>query len=700
MAIHNGDSGSKGTNNAQQPQQPHPQNQADSANTQQQQANPGMSPGINWGATPPDPTAQQQAFTQQPTGKWSWSGYGANPYSVNNSMGSQVLNQTIEVIKDLNLDLIAPQLKIDVIPVDRSNAPKLAASILIVCVRLRSEGDTGDIAHHTMILSGSLDREIPHRIETFGQKQYQVTQLISDAYDQVMRETIHTEVKNQFPNAASILSADADVVSTNYVVSKESVHALMVNAINACSSQLQRKKNVLNKNLVNNDGSEILFQTLVVGDQGDDGVDPVRQDFLLTTLARPAVSQGQYSIVGEAIGTPCMVAGGFLTFDYDPSNKREECASATGAMITRTPTFTPRIVLTNVYNARIPDLSGLLLAVANSMTLTNLDVLLGLTKRRLTVGGNNGRPNMHDIGGLGYEVSVLGDGTTGQFDTSTTEFSDQAAVLFWEKFVRDGVIVSIDVPECGRHTWLSMMLAHAAIGRDWANAAIFKAADELTNGYFSEEYAKLAANGANNWFVCQNPIRIPVGYYQSAVDGGLRDSRDCDYLAVLNTLGDKEPNAITEYTDALYNPHKTWMESAQTRENIERAVLPNVHYVGFVQRITFESAALVALINAIRRCGYSLTPPSSSDISIETNTARYGASGASAASAIIQGNLASSMYAPGASPTGQAYNPGRFGNYTTQQQFYNAQGWAPYGQPQPQPQQPYGGWGANSGNRY
>jgi hypothetical protein len=237
--------------------------------------------------------------------------------------------------------------------------------------------------------------------------------------------------------------------------------------------------------------------------------------------------------------------------------------------------------------------------------------LLGLVQTRMLSGVNKiielFRPShgkkgtdFKDIGAFGLEAPYhtpkgIQPPPGKVWDTKSSKFSDQDFYALFVNTVHNDVVVSMDIEEHGDLTWVNDALIGAADGSPEAFQAIVKAADNLTNGFFSQEFERLGGGPlVNNDF-----NRIHLGYYFDE-DGARRDIRDIDYLAVLNG---KDLDVVATWSESFIANETPLEMRMDDRLRILNSLLGKVHVTGFARRLTFTPNFMGALDFACRRAG-------------------------------------------------------------------------------------------------
>ena len=256
---------------------------------------------------------------------------------------------------------------------------------------------------------------------------------------------------------------------------------------------------------------------------------------------------------------------------------------------------------------------------------------------------------MHDIGAIGIEANFENNpnGVGTRIDTMSDSFKPEHLHKLIASTIKPGLIMSLDVPECGPETWYNDVFAAAAENNQKANAAIVDAAMTLTNGAFGRYFptgAQVAIDENN---------RIHMGHYSDA-NGVRKDIRDIDYLAVMNLVGEKDPQVIRDWSDTFLRTNYPLPLRLSARKRIISGIFSDVVFTGFARRVTFTPEFINALEKACSEVGLMIRSVSSyADMgSYDRATSSY------ADSALLTGDSAG-IFSRGFGTSNQAFGAAR-----------------------------------------
>lgn len=549
----------------------------------------------NQGRTNMNP--QQQApvgFSFRSLGRMANAPMGRNP-------ASEVLVKLEKALEEIYKS-VNPAFEVKLIPIDMNNNPAIARSALVVAMFDKGAPSLG-VAYHTLILDGSGEPFQPKYEQIDGQN-VEILRLTCEVWDEKFREVAADAVSRTF-QGAKLVSAEATVVPRSFDIADEQlVYMLASNALFANNHELNRNRtDFADLNLAGNSrDSNLTARVAFNHDQLIDAVgEPVRTDVMIELIAT-AVQTGQ-GANSDARATKVSQVGGFLDLVWDPLNPPANPYAQWGQQQQQQQQFNPlyvaHFIMTHLETLELMTVPAQLFALVQVMTLRDGNAWArGFAPRPYSQG-----VDMHDIGAIGIEANPEQNpnGIGARIDTKTDSFTQQGTLSkLLQAFVRPGLLLSIDVPECGPSTWSNSVFAAAAEGVPKANEFIIEAAQTLTNGNFGKHYV-----GGSGRVAYDNANRIHLGWYTDT-QGRKRDLRDIDYLAVANIIGEKDPGVIKAWSDTFVNLRIAPAARLAQRKNIIQNLVGDANFTGFARRATLAGDFMEALAKGCVDAGLSL----------------------------------------------------------------------------------------------
>lgn len=261
------------------------------------------------------------------------------------------------------------------------------------------------------------------------------------------------------------------------------------------------------------------------------------------------------------------------------------------------PPFVPSVVITDVrqspsLQANTPELFTMALSNAYRVTAG-----MSWANTFYPSVGREGR-DPRDIGALGLltpKGKVL--------ETRTDTFSDQDFRDWMGNMVRPEPDFVIDVDPAGENSLVESYLLDAAMegpNQKLANDMLVEAADNLTNGHFSQYFRN--QDGTRPPVVLPYGQEINIGYYFDET-GSKRDLRDLDVLAMLNYC-DGDLQVFMDWYGTYCNPYMDRLECLDLRERFERRFLgQKLHITSRAQRLVFTPEYIKALDAGVTAAG-------------------------------------------------------------------------------------------------
>jgi hypothetical protein len=533
-----------------------------------------------------------------PTISFHSGSFGAGP--IGRRPGSEILSTLTEKLTETYKS--AQDVKFELVQVDNNNDTVLAFSVLVV-VAFR-KGNMNLASYHSLLLEATGDKPQP-LMENFNNgEMIERLRVTGDAYDSVMVETILRKLNTAFPKVR-MLNADAEVVPATFDYNnKVALHTLAVNAAMACFSELQSKDpNFKDLNMAHFQRDSSLVVSPRFERSVQEGVDslPRRQDVKITFSSQLNRQNSNTSLNSGERATKLADLSGFVDLIWAPT----QLQNPYGAMMPVMPgmpqipqhKYVANLVVTSLVTEQFSTLAGMLLALTSLRSVSEANNWYGAFR------SNGLRQNMHDIGYLNLEANVENNpnGIGKPFDTSLDSFSAMDLYKFLSSVIRPGIVVSMDVPECGPESWYLSVFSQAASldprqtdRTQAARMAIYNAANELTNGRFSQHFT-----AGKEMFVNMGN-RVHMGWYEDS-QNQRRDLRDIDYVAVAALT--KDPEQIKRWSDSYNATSVPLIKRLDVRQRLIRAVVPNANFTGFANRVTFSNEFLSALVVSCAEVG-------------------------------------------------------------------------------------------------
>ncbi len=545
--------------------------------------------------------AQRNAGGQQEQrpGSFSFRNPGAlSRHAMGRTQASEALTKLFKAINTLLQEQVNKAFKVTCIPVEKEQTTSLGVSVLIVCMQDTTLPKLG-VAYHTLLLEASTD-QIPPRFIQINGSSVEVMKVVGDADDEVMNRVVNEYVIREFGNI-ELNNAGACVVPRDFNVSDEKmIFELAANTAFACSSELEAMRpDFVDMNLANAEKDSCLMTRTTFGNQQSyDAVGcPVRADIVMDFTAGPQ-NQNQQDNGGQAVDRVNNLArvSGFVDLVWDPQNPQQsQYVQYQQPLANPLQRYSVRTVITELESSMMLTIPAQLLALLPAAALRENNAWAQAFHRsNFPTAGID----MKDIGAIGIEVNPEGDpsGFGDRIDTKKDSFNQASLGRLIAATIRPGMVLSLDVPECGPSTWYNGVFAAAAANKSLANQAIIRAANQLTNNAFGKHFpdnGRIAYDDAN---------RIHLGHYGDG-SGVRRDIRDIDYLAILNIVGKQDPVIVRDWSDTFLKVQYPLEQRLAARKKILIGLFSDIVFTGFARRVTFDPLFIEALIAGCRDAG-------------------------------------------------------------------------------------------------
>lgn len=530
-----------------------------------------------------------------------WSFHSAGPFGrapMGKNIGSEVLAKLQKALTEV-YKTADPQFEFTLIPVDNNNETNLAYSALVVAVRDKAAKEVG-YAFYTMVLEASGEK-IPPRFETINNQQVEVIRVAGDACDEELMKIVTSKVLATFPGQKAF-AADAMVVPSSFNIDDpKAIHSLAVNAGMAVYTEINvRTLGFVDLNLAQakNDSNLLVrlsFDKTVVENAAGE---PMRSDVKVDFTSQQNQQQNNRSLNSGERVTKVSQLSGFVDVVWAPV--QQNMGMAQYSMPQQNPMmnqkYVSRLVLTSVESNFVTTLPSYLLAIVTALSVRDDNNWYNVFKSSPGYGSDT---LMHDVGALNIEANMENNanGVGTRIDTRKDSFAIADLARLLAMTIRPGLVISMDVPDCGPQTWYTSVFAAASNGSRGAMEAIYSAAMTLTNGAFGRHFQP-----GMNMFSDQGN-RVHTGTYISG-SGVKRDIRDIDYLAVMNMANDVD--VIRKWSDSFNAVNIPLVERLAQRKRIITGIATNSDITGFATRVTFTGDFLKALAAGCAEAGLAI----------------------------------------------------------------------------------------------
>ena len=559
----------------------------------------------------------------------TWSFHEKGNYGMNfmgRNMGSEVLGRLKLAVTDVIKEVAAP-VEITLHALDRNSDLGIYFSVLVLAIRgLDNNGQVvrgSPVAYHTLIVEAS-NAPLEPIIESQGGTQIEKWLVSGDAYDQVLMNILATKMTQAFPGSQTY-NAEACVVPRAFnTEDKNAVYGLVRNAVTAAATELRtRESGFVDLDLRQHlHDSTLAVELSFLDQQIPDGVgSPQRSSVSAIFKSSRNKNAGQVagSVNGNSSNETISQLTGFIDFVWAPmaAAQNQYTAYANPGIVQPTQKYAARLVITSMESFSLQTPPAQLLSLVTALAVRDNNNWYTAFQN---ISRNKGI-NWKDVGALNYEARLV-NGESAYLDTSGADFGDAQLGQLMAALCRQGLMFSMDIPECGPQTWcLSMFAAAASGGPGAAQAAeaIWAAANTLTGGYFGSIFP------AGSPIFATEAERVHTGTY-SLADGVERDLRDIDYLAMLNATGESGLDAIRDWSDTFTKLEYPQPQRLSARKKMIQALAPSAKFTGFATRVTFDHNFLEKLSAACTSAGLRMrfnTPVNANGFNVERGVAGY-----------------------------------------------------------------------------
>ena len=555
---------------------------------------------------------------------WSFhAGGGIFGAPIARGLGSESVTKLTTALQEIYKNAVS-SVEITILTLDNVNEPALAFSSVIVALRMRDNPQ--NVAYHILLVEATGDKISP-LTEQIGSQQVEIMRLTGDAMDSVLRKKAGEVVKKAFPNSNTIM-VDGCVIPRNFnFENKEMLHRLALNAGLATGTELEiRRDGFKDLNIASTTMDSNLVINIGFNHQSiEDAVgEPMRSDVLVnfsSQLPQAPGQQRQYTSVNSANREQRIAeASAFIDLVWAPvAPQVMNPWTVQQQQQMQTQKYVARCIITNLVSSFSYTPASILMALVSTMTLRDDNTWIQSFR---PVAVNTGEIDYHDIGAMNIEANLANEptGYGTRIDTKSETFRLEDLGQYVAAIIRPGLVMSLDVPECGPQTWYMSVFAGASNGSKQAYDTIYAAAQELTNGHFGRYF-----NNGSPMFTDTNN-RIHSGYWVDR-NGTKRDIRDFDMVAVANIVGDRNPQYIREWSDTFTRVEYPLSQRLAARKKMIIGLSnETAEFTGFLQRVTFTSTFMDALVRGCADAGLKVrvnTPLSAADFSNRRGVAGF-----------------------------------------------------------------------------
>ena len=547
--------------------------------------------------------ASQPAAAAQPS-----TNYGPRLFTTGNLFSAPLSRngggEYLKKLKDRVSEIIAavsPEVKVELLTLESDANMSFAFSCLLITLKQKAAPQLG-VAFHTLILEATGEPLSPIT-DIVNNVAAEVLRPASEAYDLTLMQAAQNLVLKANPGLPAHV-VDACVVPRHFNLDDlQRIRDLVLNALMATNTHLcmlvNPDINLINcRDNLNTKTNPVLSINLSFSKtQIEDIVGrPMRSDVIIDFKSQVSNGQKEKSVNGVTNEIKLSQLSGFIDLvplkrpayggPYQPVNPY--------GIMNAPKAYAARFIITDVSSDYSQTPAGILLALATSISVSRDSNWMTTFKPSMYSDKNT--IDLHDIGALNYETKINPDSAHELINTKTEKLEELSTYI--RALVDDRIFVSLDCPIAAPQSWYLSLFLEAANGHRAAIDTIINAADSLTNNNFSNIFkdptiaifTDLGNHIHNGWWTDKSGLK--------------RDIRDFDHLAVCNLVGKKNPQFIKEWSDTfLKTNYPIAIRLSARRKMISNLSNESAVFTGFSQRITFTSAFMSALNQAIMATG-------------------------------------------------------------------------------------------------
>ncbi len=466
----------------------------------------------------------------------------------------------------------------------------------LALTNIRMVGSTPVIFVATMIVEKSRPGQLEPSQQHIDGQTVDVFVAVADAYTETYLGHISDEVKRQYGKP------DAQVIDCGYQViydltpldadQFQPVIDEAINAIDHAMDMVDPNRPVFSLGMIVNNPA-IRVRSRVGLDQfktEPNGL-PIRSD-IRSELVISQMSNNRAPIADNSEIRLCETSA-YVDLIYTPPAQQFQYFGGMAPQPVNQPYYVPRIVLTN-FGVDLPhsSLEFMLLGVASMASLVRQRSYGVVWRNQFGASSNN----LRNLGAVGLQVPLSADQQPAILDVSG-DIRELYSLM--DTVIAQSPVFTLEIEQGGAGNWATSIFARAAQSSQEAVDMLVSAADNLTNSNFTKIYAQLT-NGVAQPLITSTDDLSYVGYYNR--DGEYHDIRELDLLAVLNTVGQKDPDIVQQYLTTLVGPENIHVRLAR-RSRILSRIAKDVHIKAYSRKYDFSGVFIEALTRAVAACG-------------------------------------------------------------------------------------------------
>lgn len=517
--------------------------------------------------------------------------------SINSSLGSEIVIQAEEKFREqlpVVLDRSRNLFDVDIVKID--NALTLPCSILVFTLRVKNNPELG-MSYHPILVAATDEGQTSTNQDIQGVN-VEILYTTADRYGVREKQEVENELRKIYPDVRRFVETDAQVLHREFdLTDRQQVLRLVSNAVTACRNLLTSRREGWRDINITQFGRQAggLIARVTFNRTGDQIIDeagcPVRSDIRLT-LQTPEILGPGGTMIAKA-GTLARVAG-FVDLVYAPPQGFQRGGFGMAPQ-PDTRIYLPRLILTHLDMMSGRSIGGQLLALLGALSLYENNTALSVLYPNQAHGGD--KVDLNDISALNIEANLENNPGGGERfkDLAAGNVSDNEILAYMNMLIQPTFELALDVSDAGPDTWLNSVFVAAASRNPSAINAIINSADELCDGRFAQIWDPSLP-------IAVVESRVPLGQYQDS-RGKWRDARDCAYLPVLNTYGEKDFRGVETWSDAKTNPSMDTNLSLYHQRRISEVVLGPIVWTGVATRLVINPEFTRALSQAFNAAG-------------------------------------------------------------------------------------------------